>query len=160
MNHPEPPASRAAFHAALAALQAQLTPATTLAEALALLPRHGLSWYLLPGDADGCHELRLCHAGGHQLATFAEKFAGLPLAFAWLIGMPAVLVTTLDNATTEATEATEADLAPEPPAPSPALATAAATAPGTPLAAARAAALAELQASAPPGAASSLPGVE
>jgi len=133
MNHPEPPASRAAFHAALAALQAELTPATTLAEALALLPRHGLSWCLLPGDVDDCHELRLCHAEGHQLATFADR-ADLPLAFAGLIGMPAALITTellirFDPSVDDDQEppATEADPAPEPPAASPALATAAAS---------------------------------
>jgi len=122
MNHPEPPASRAAFHAALAALQAELTPATTLAEALALLPRHGLSWCLLPGDVDDCHELRLCHAEGHQLATFAD-LADLPLAFAGLIGMPAVLITT--ETITALPPATEATPAPERPTASPALATAA-----------------------------------
>lgn len=117
MNAPEPPASRAAFHAALAALQAELTFSMPLAEALPLLPRHGLCWYLLPGDTDDGHELRLCHKDGHQVLTFAESFADLPLAFAGLIGMPAVLITAgivagrfseaLDNATTEPTEPTE-----------------------------------------------------
>jgi hypothetical protein len=93
MNHPSPPPSQAAYYAALAALQAQLTPATTMLEALALLPAHGFAWYLLPGDVDGGHELRLCHAEGWNVATFAD-LAGLPLAFAGLVGIPAVLITT------------------------------------------------------------------
>lgn len=111
MNHAPPPPSQAAYYTALAALQAQLTPATTLEQALALLPAHGLAWYLLPGDRDECHELRLCHAEGHSVATFCDSIADLPLVFAGLVGIPAVLMTTatvverfsdaLDKATTE-----------------------------------------------------------
>lgn len=92
MNHATPPPSQAAFYAALAALQAQLTPATTMAEALALLPAHGLAWYLLPGDADECHELRLCHAEGHSLASWSTPGASLRVALAGLIGLPALLL--------------------------------------------------------------------
>ena len=92
MNHASPPPSQAALYAALAALQAQLTPATTIAEALALLPAHGLAWYLLPGDRDECHELRLCHAEGHSLASWSEPGASLRVALAGLIGLPALLL--------------------------------------------------------------------
>lgn len=94
MNHAPPPPSQAAYYAALAALQAQLTPATTIEQALALLPAHGFAWYLLPGDVDGGHELRLCHAEGWNVASFAD-LAGLPLTFAGLVGIPAVLMTSI-----------------------------------------------------------------
>lgn len=116
MNHAPPPSSQAAFYAALAALQAQLTPATTMAEALALLPAHGFAWYVLPGGDDECHELRLCHAEGHDVATFAENLAALPLALAGLIGMPAVLLGPADPvAEPQATPPAEPE--PEPAAP-------------------------------------------
>ena len=92
MNHPEPPASRAAFHAALAALQAQLTPDTTIEQALALLPAHGLAWYLLPGDGGRVYELRLCHAEGHSLASWSEPGASVRVVLAGLIGLPALLL--------------------------------------------------------------------
>jgi len=111
MNHAPPPPSQAAYYTALAALQAQLTPVMTISEALPLLPAHGFAWYLLPGDAHNPHELRLCHAEGYSVATFCDSIAGLPLVFAGLVGIPAVLMTTatvverfsdaLDKATTE-----------------------------------------------------------
>jgi len=127
MNHAPPPPSQAAYYTALAALQAQLTPATTLEQALALLPAHGLAWYLLPGDRDECHELRLCHAEGYSVATFCDSIAGLPLVFAGLVGIPAVLMTTatvverfsdaLGKATTEPQAPPTAEPEPEPVAP-------------------------------------------
>ena len=92
MNHAPPPLSQTAYYAALAALQAKLTPATTMPEALALLPAHGFAWYLLPGDVDGGHELRLCHAQCWNVSTFANSLADLPLVLAGLIGMPTVLL--------------------------------------------------------------------
>jgi len=86
----------------------------TISEALPLLPAHGFAWYLLPGDVDGCHELRLCHAEGWNVATFAD-LAGLPLAFAGLVGIPAVLITSITVAAPQAPPTAEPE--PEPVAP-------------------------------------------
>lgn len=116
MNHAPPPPSQAAYYTALAAIQAQLTPVMTISEALPLLPAHGFAWYLLPGDAHNPHELRLCHAEGHSVAVFADHLAGLPLAFAGLIGIPAVLITSITVAGPQAPPTAE----PEPESAAPA----------------------------------------
>jgi len=76
------------LHAALAALQAQLTPKTTLLEAVALLPAHGLAWHVKPDEEESGHIVALTHAGGDQLLTYAKS---LSAGLAGLIGLPAVL---------------------------------------------------------------------
>jgi len=87
--HTAPPhTGRAELHAALAALQAQLTPQTTLLEAVALLPAHGLAWHVKPDEEESGHIVALTHAGGDQLLTYAKS---LSAGLAGLIGLPAVL---------------------------------------------------------------------
>lgn len=92
MDYAPPPSSQAAFYTALAALQAQLTPATTIEQALALLPAHRLTWYLRSGNREDCHELWLCHAEGNCLVSYSEPGASLRVVLAGLIGLPALLL--------------------------------------------------------------------
>lgn len=80
------------MHAALAAVQAQLTPKTTLLQAVALLPAHGLAWHVKPDEEEAGHIVALTHAGGDQLLTYAKNPAA---GLAGLIGLPAVLITEL-----------------------------------------------------------------
>lgn len=109
--HAAPHTGRAELHAALAALQAQLTPKTTLLQALTLLPAHGLAWHQKPDEEEAGHIVALTHAGGDQLVTWAkDPAAGL----AGLIGLPAVL----------AQPEPASPAAAPPPAPSPAAAAA------------------------------------
>jgi len=88
--HTAPPhTGRADLHAALAALQAQLTPQTTLLQAVALLPAHGLAWHLKPDEEESGHIVALTHAGGDQLLTWGKDPA---MGLAGLIGLPAALI--------------------------------------------------------------------
>lgn len=109
------PTARGQFYKALAGVQAELTPTSTLADALALLPQHGLAWHLIDGY------LQLGHSDGHVVTapnsgeTYADDLS-------WLLGLPSFVVVATDAPAMApaAPEPAPADPAPAPtPAPAP-----------------------------------------
>lgn len=102
--------ARGQFYKALAGVQAELTPTSTLADALALLPQHGLAWHLIDGY------LQVGHSDGHVVTapdtdeTYADDLS-------WLLGLPSLLVAATDA---HAMEPAAPELAPPAPAPTPA----------------------------------------
>ncbi len=82
--------ARAGLYAALADLQAKYTATTTLADALALMPVYGLSWFV-KDSARSDVELRLCHSSGGDLAVLIDSEAPLKLCLSGLIGLRSVV---------------------------------------------------------------------
>ena len=102
--------ARGQFYKALAGVQAELTPTSTLADALALLPQHGLAWHLIDGY------LQVGHSDGHVVSatdsgeTYADDLR-------WLLGLPDVMLVATDA---PAIAPAAPELAPADPAPTPA----------------------------------------
>ncbi len=105
--------ARAGLYAALADLQAKYTATTTLADALALMPVYGLSWFV-KDSARSDVELRLCHSSGGDLAVLIDSEAPLKLYLESLIGLRSVVFPLASKPAPVAPPAPE----PEPVAPS------------------------------------------
>jgi hypothetical protein len=105
--------ARAGLYAALADLQAEYTATTTLADALALMPVYGLSWFV-KDSARSDVELRLCHSSGGDLAVLIDSEAPLKLYLESLIGLRSVVFPLASKPAPVAPPAPE----PEPVAPS------------------------------------------
>ncbi len=112
---------RAGLYAALAQLQAEYTATTTLADALALMPAYGLSWYVyLAGDEN---ELRLSHSSGGDLLLFYDFPLTLELCLSGLIGLRSVVLPVAPEPASEPAPEPAPEPASEPatePAPEPA----------------------------------------
>lgn len=79
-------AARGAFYEALAAVQQQLTPDSTLRDALRILPVHGLAWWI---DTDNIY---LGHVGGWQVSASTATAVPYGDELEWLIGLPSIVV--------------------------------------------------------------------
>ena len=105
--------ARAGLYAALADLQAKYTATTTLADALALMPVYGLSWFV-KDSARSDVELRLCHSSGGDLAVLIDSEAPLKLYLESLIGLRSVVFPLASKPAPVAPPAPEPAPAPEP----------------------------------------------